>query len=194
MKSTIAAEEWGLPPLPAKLPSGNYPAVEYARALAARELILSRRRIGLAQSELARRAGVRVETLNRDRTGQNDVKPDRDGKAGRSVECPAFAAEPDMKPLGKIPATGFEPVTSGLGNQRSIQLSYAGADSNAIAAFERKQVEDSRGSQLRTGGTRSWKATRPSPIDPGVSFLGVHTCTSPRLDGRALELSQSKAD
>ena len=28
------AEEWGLPPLPGKLPSGNYPAVEYARALA----------------------------------------------------------------------------------------------------------------------------------------------------------------
>jgi DNA-binding XRE family transcriptional regulator len=60
-----AAEEWGLPPLPGKLPSGNYPAVEYARALMARDLIRSRRRLGLTQSELARRAGVRVESLNR---------------------------------------------------------------------------------------------------------------------------------
>src|SRR5437016_1284471 len=60
-----AGEDWGLPPLPAKLPSGNYPAVEYARALAARDLIRTRRQLGLSQSELARRAGVRVETLNR---------------------------------------------------------------------------------------------------------------------------------
>jgi hypothetical protein len=60
-----ASEEWGLPPLPAKLPNGNYPAVEYARAVIARDLIRSRRAMGLSQSELARRAGVRVETLNR---------------------------------------------------------------------------------------------------------------------------------
>jgi DNA-binding XRE family transcriptional regulator len=60
-----AGDEWGLPPLPAKLSSGNYPAVEYARALTARDLIRSRRRLGLSQSELARRAGVRVEVLNR---------------------------------------------------------------------------------------------------------------------------------
>ena len=31
----------------------------------ARDLIRSRRRIGLSQAELANRAGVRVETLNR---------------------------------------------------------------------------------------------------------------------------------
>jgi DNA-binding XRE family transcriptional regulator len=60
-----AGDEWGLPPLPAKLPGGNYPAVQYARAIMARDLIRSRRRCGLSQSELARRAGVRVETLNR---------------------------------------------------------------------------------------------------------------------------------
>lgn len=64
-RNKAAGEEWGLPALPARLPSGNYPAVEYARALTARELILSRRRIGLSQTELARRAEVRVETLNR---------------------------------------------------------------------------------------------------------------------------------
>ena len=58
-------DEWGMPPLPAKLHGGNYPAVEYARALTARDLIRSRRRLGLSQTELARRAGVRVETLNR---------------------------------------------------------------------------------------------------------------------------------
>ena len=60
-----AEDEWGMPPLPAKLREGNYPAVEYARAVTARDLIRSRRRLGLSQTELARRAGVRVETLNR---------------------------------------------------------------------------------------------------------------------------------
>jgi DNA-binding XRE family transcriptional regulator len=64
-RGKVAEDEWGLPPLPAKLPNGNYPAIEYARALTARDLIRSRRRIGLSQTELARRAGIRVETLNR---------------------------------------------------------------------------------------------------------------------------------
>jgi ribosome-binding protein aMBF1 (putative translation factor) len=62
---TRAEEEWGLPPLPPKLADGNYPALEYARASIARDLIRARRRKGLSQSALARRAGVRVETLNR---------------------------------------------------------------------------------------------------------------------------------
>ncbi len=52
-------------PLPKRLPNGNYPAVEYARAVTARDLITSRRQLGLSQVELARRAGIRVETLKR---------------------------------------------------------------------------------------------------------------------------------
>jgi|HubBroStandDraft_4_1064222.scaffolds.fasta_scaffold274848_2 DNA-binding XRE family transcriptional regulator len=54
-----------LPPLPKALPDGNYPAVEYARASLARKLIRARRSAGISQAELARLAGIRVETLNR---------------------------------------------------------------------------------------------------------------------------------
>lgn len=54
-----------LPPLPKSLPNGNYDAIAYARASLARKLILSRRAAGLSQAELARRAGIRIETLNR---------------------------------------------------------------------------------------------------------------------------------
>lgn len=53
------------PELPAALPDGNYPAVETARILLARDLIRSRRALGWSQAELARRAGVRVQTLDR---------------------------------------------------------------------------------------------------------------------------------
>jgi DNA-binding XRE family transcriptional regulator len=57
--------ENGLPPLPKPLANGNYPAVAYARASLARKLIRDRRAANLSQAELARRAGISVETLNR---------------------------------------------------------------------------------------------------------------------------------
>lgn len=55
----------GLPPLPAADKDGNVPALEYARASLARKIITERRRLGLSQVELAKRAGMNVETLNR---------------------------------------------------------------------------------------------------------------------------------
>jgi ribosome-binding protein aMBF1 (putative translation factor) len=58
------ADEWE-PLLPGPLPDGNYPALEYMRASLARKIIRHRRRLGLSQVELARRAGIRPETLNR---------------------------------------------------------------------------------------------------------------------------------
>ena len=54
-----------LPALPAKLPSGNLPAVKALRAGLARKLIRRRWAAGLSQAEVARRAGIRAETLNR---------------------------------------------------------------------------------------------------------------------------------
>ena len=61
----VGRDDADLPPLPEIGPDGTYPAIEYATVSLARKLILDRRRVGLSQAELARRAGIRVETLNR---------------------------------------------------------------------------------------------------------------------------------
>ena len=53
------------PALPAPDAAGRYPAVEYARVSLARKIIKARRAAGLTQAELARRAAIRPETLNR---------------------------------------------------------------------------------------------------------------------------------
>ena len=53
------------PALPKPDAHGNFPAVEYARVSLARKIVKARRRAGLSQAELARRAGIRPETLNR---------------------------------------------------------------------------------------------------------------------------------
>jgi len=54
-----------LPKLPERLPNGNYPAIEALRVGLARKLIKRRWSARLTQAELARRAGVRAETINR---------------------------------------------------------------------------------------------------------------------------------
>jgi DNA-binding XRE family transcriptional regulator len=64
------AGEGGWPKIPRPDARGEYPAVEYARASLARKIIKSRRATGLSQAELARRAGIRPETLNRIEKGK----------------------------------------------------------------------------------------------------------------------------
>ncbi len=64
------ADEWE-PLLPEPLPDGNYPAREYMLASIARSIVRHRRRLGLTQVELARRAGIRPETLNRIEQGKH---------------------------------------------------------------------------------------------------------------------------
>jgi DNA-binding XRE family transcriptional regulator len=61
----ITDEEEGLPPMPPRRANGDYPAIAAARVSIARDIIRSRRAVGLSQAELARRSGIRVETLNR---------------------------------------------------------------------------------------------------------------------------------
>jgi HTH-type transcriptional regulator / antitoxin HipB len=66
-----AKADEGEPLLPAPDADGNYPAVAYARASLARKIVRQRRRLGLTQAELARRAGIRPETLNRLEQGKH---------------------------------------------------------------------------------------------------------------------------
>jgi ribosome-binding protein aMBF1 (putative translation factor) len=83
------ADEWE-PALPAVNERGNYPATETVAVLLAREILRARRKLGLSQVELARRAGIRPETLKRIEQGRNKpsvptiVKIDRALKARRS--------------------------------------------------------------------------------------------------------------
>jgi len=70
--SDLGVADRQLPPLPEPDARGNVPAAEYGRKLLARRLILARRRAGFSQAELARRAKIRVETLNRLEKGRHN--------------------------------------------------------------------------------------------------------------------------
>lgn len=59
------------PPLPEADAEGHYPAVDTLRAMLARDMIEARQALGLSQAELARRAGIRPETLNRLEQGKH---------------------------------------------------------------------------------------------------------------------------
>jgi DNA-binding XRE family transcriptional regulator len=87
----MRADEWE-PLMPEPLPSGNYPAAEALAVIQARNILRARRKLGLSQVELARRAGIRPETLNRIEQGRNKpsvptiAKIDRALKKAEAVE------------------------------------------------------------------------------------------------------------
>ena len=74
------------PALPRSDSHGNYPAVEYARASLARKIIKARRTAGLSQAELAQRAGIRPETLNRIEKGKSTPDTATIAKIERALE------------------------------------------------------------------------------------------------------------
>lgn len=66
-----AAGEPPIPDLPHPTPEGLVPAVEFTTASIAREIVQRRKALRLSQRELARRAGIRVETLCRLERGRH---------------------------------------------------------------------------------------------------------------------------
>jgi DNA-binding XRE family transcriptional regulator len=69
VRAVAAREEW--PELPPADKKGNRPALESVQVILARKIIEGRKRAGLTQDELARRAGVRVETISRLESGRH---------------------------------------------------------------------------------------------------------------------------
>jgi len=80
------AAESSWPELPTPDAQGNYPAVQYARVALARKIIKTRRMAGLSQVELARRAGIRPETLNRIEKGKTTPDVATIAKIERALE------------------------------------------------------------------------------------------------------------
>lgn len=72
-KRTVDVADEDLPPLPKPDKHGRYPAVEYTRISIARDLVRERKAVGLSQSELAAKAGVRQETISRIESGKHSV-------------------------------------------------------------------------------------------------------------------------
>jgi DNA-binding XRE family transcriptional regulator len=75
------------PDLPAPDAKGNYPALEALAVLQARDILRARRKLGLSQVELARRAGIRPETLNRIEHGRNKPSVPTIAKIDRALKA-----------------------------------------------------------------------------------------------------------
>lgn len=82
-----AGTESDLPALPEPDADGNYPAVAYARTSLARKIIKARGQAGLSQADLARRAGIRAETLNRIEKGKTTPDTATIAKIDRALKA-----------------------------------------------------------------------------------------------------------
>ena len=92
--------EAGGPDLPPPDAQGNYPAVATLRAMLARDILRQRQALGLSQAELARRAGIRVETLNRLEHGKHSPSlptVDKIDRALKAAETQQAAGKPGRR-------------------------------------------------------------------------------------------------
>ena len=88
------------PELPPPNERGNYPALESMRAIIGRDIIRSRRALGWSQAELAHRAGIRPETLNRIEQAKRSPSLSTFDKMHRALEA-AEAAKRQKATRGK---------------------------------------------------------------------------------------------
>ena len=81
------------PQLPSPDERGNYPAIEATRAVLGQKLVEKRLALGWSQAELARRAGVRTETVNRLEQGKHTPSLPTVDKLQRALDTSANRTE-----------------------------------------------------------------------------------------------------
>lgn len=96
------------PQLPPADAEGNRPAVESLRVLLAQKLLRRRRAAGLSQVELARRAGVRAETINRIEKGKHSPSVETVERITKALEAAEGHSQTSGVPTvqGRRPAKG----------------------------------------------------------------------------------------
>jgi DNA-binding XRE family transcriptional regulator len=73
-RGRISALDPDIAPIPPRNKSGRRPAAAYILASIAREIVTDRKSAGLTQEALAKRAGIRQETLSRIESGKHTPK------------------------------------------------------------------------------------------------------------------------
>ena len=84
------------PVLPRPDAQGSYPAKEAMAVSVVLDILRHRRRLGLSQAELARRAGIRPETLNRIEQGRNKPSVPTIAKIERALKAAERQARVDQ--------------------------------------------------------------------------------------------------
>ena len=103
------------PPMPPPDANGNYPAAEALQISIARSILRHRLALGLTQADLARRAGIRPETLNRIEKAQHSPSVptvDRIDRALKAAEAEQAAGDFSAKTAAQA-RTKRKPAKSG---------------------------------------------------------------------------------
>ena len=96
MKTKQSKTDLWEPDLPEPDSRGNYPALAALAVLQARDILRARRQLGLSQVDLARRAGIRPETLNRIEHGRNKPSIPTITKIERALRAVASLGDLDL--------------------------------------------------------------------------------------------------
>ena len=156
----LAGQRSGLPTLPRPDRAGNVDAVQHARASIAREIIVRRDAAGMTQTDLARAAGVRVETINRIENGRHTADFATIAKIDAALSDHSEAGGGVSPPPVRV-RSKFASITAVKGSPTSQALISTGTDKRLVRQGAKGQFKESDdvGKSLRSDRRTKAKTT-----------------------------------